>query len=298
MKYIIMKYLFLLLGLILNFGLTAQNRFNYYVVPVEETSFEIISEDLQRDGTIIIGFSDVTVSNFFANKTIYKFHKAFPTAKTEYLKRVFYISLDNNYMDEFEQLKSINKLDHVSLLGEVEFTFTPNDYNYNGKPNSALELINARQAWDITTGSPNVYIGITDSYFELTHEDLQNQIIQNFIYGSAIPDWHGVAVAGCVAAETNNGKGVNENPEFCWVPSTGVNNIQQDVINIFIDENNVLHTLNVKDIPLTIYDVQGRKNQSVFPISDNYQTNVSSLPKGLYIVSNEIKSISFKIVVK
>jgi len=91
---------------------------------------------------------------------------------------------------------------------------------------------------------------------------------------------------------------VNENPEFCWASSTGVNNIQQNLINIFTDEKNILHIVNAKDIPLTIYDVQGQKNQFVFPISDNYQTNISFLPKGLYIVSNKIRNINCKIVIK
>jgi len=91
---------------------------------------------------------------------------------------------------------------------------------------------------------------------------------------------------------------VNENPEFCWVSSTGVSNVQQNLINIFTDGQNILHIINAKDIPFTIYDVLGRKNHSVFPICNNYQTNISFLPKGLYIVSNNAKNINFKIVIK
>ena len=91
---------------------------------------------------------------------------------------------------------------------------------------------------------------------------------------------------------------VNENFRHNWVSTTNINNIQQDLINIFTDENNILHIVNAKDIPLTIYDVQGRKIQSVFSMNDHYQANVSFLPKGLYIVSNQMKNIHFKIVIK
>ena len=91
---------------------------------------------------------------------------------------------------------------------------------------------------------------------------------------------------------------VNENPEYCWASTTIVNTILQNLINIFTDEKNMLHIVNAKDIPLFIYDVQGRRIQSIFPANDNYEINMSFLLKGVYIVSNEIKNINFKIVIK
>ena len=91
---------------------------------------------------------------------------------------------------------------------------------------------------------------------------------------------------------------VNENPEYCWVSSVSADNIQQDLINIFTDEKNILHIVNGKNIPLTIYDVRGQKIQSIFPANDNYQANISFLPKGLYIVSGETDNVNFKIIIK
>ena len=90
---------------------------------------------------------------------------------------------------------------------------------------------------------------------------------------------------------------VNENPEYCWVP-TSTYDIQQTLINIFADENNTLHIVNAKDIPLTMYDIQGRNIKSIFPSDDNYTINISNLPKGLYIVGNETKGIAFKVMVR
>lgn len=73
--------------------------------------------------------------------------------------------------------------------------------------NYALELIEANCAWDISKGSPNISIGIADTDFEITHEDLENQIASiGGPISANLP--HGTWVAGVASAETNNNKGV------------------------------------------------------------------------------------------
>ncbi len=70
-----------------------------------------------------------------------------------------------------------------------------------------LDLINARCAWSITKGNPNIKIAIADTDFELTHEDLENQIIT--IKGPISGGYpHGTHTSGSAAAETNNSKGI------------------------------------------------------------------------------------------
>ncbi len=73
--------------------------------------------------------------------------------------------------------------------------------------NYALELIEANCAWDISKGSSNIFIGIADSDFEITHDDLKNQITS---IGGPISahNSHGTWVAGVASAETNNNTGV------------------------------------------------------------------------------------------
>jgi hypothetical protein len=88
----------------------------------------------------------------------------------------------------------------------------------------------------------------------------------------------------------------NEEP-FCWF-YVGTNDRQEELINIFADENNTLRIMNAKDIPLTMYDIQGRNIKSIIPTEDNYALNISNLPKGLYIVGNETKGITFKVIVR
>ncbi|WP_460612484.1 S8 family peptidase [Hymenobacter seoulensis] len=99
-----------------------------------------------------------------------------------------------------------------------------------------LKNIRAYRAWDVTQGDTSITIGIVDGGTRVTHEDLTSQIqvnrqdpidgidndndgyIDNY-YGWDFADndndpsrdpssVHGILVAGCAAAATNNGKGV------------------------------------------------------------------------------------------
>src|SRR3546814_10406881 len=60
-----------------------------------------------------------------------------------------------------------------------------------------------------STGDSNTIIGITDSYFDLNHEDFIGQYVQ---VGTNVMDKdisHGTYVAGLIAAKTNNKKGIS-----------------------------------------------------------------------------------------
>jgi len=70
-----------------------------------------------------------------------------------------------------------------------------------------LDLIEANCAWSITTGNPNIIIGIADTEFDENHEDFVTRIanIGGPISGGTT---HGTHVAGCAAVNTNNNKGI------------------------------------------------------------------------------------------
>jgi subtilisin family serine protease len=73
--------------------------------------------------------------------------------------------------------------------------------------NDALTLVDARCAWSITTGDPNISIGIADTEFENLHEDLINQVYQ--INGpNSSNHYHGTRVFGVAGAQTNNNLGI------------------------------------------------------------------------------------------
>jgi len=115
---------------------------------------------------------------------------------------------------------------------------TPNDPEYSNQ--WGLAKINAPAAWDVVTGTTDVVIAVVDAGIDLTHPDLSGQLWQNpgEIAGNGIDDdnngyvddihgWnfvnnnadlsddtgHGTAVAGIIAASTNNGIGI---AGMCW----------------------------------------------------------------------------------
>lgn len=94
---------------------------------------------------------------------------------------------------------------------------TPNDPRYSEL--WGMNTINAPDAWDITTGSRQVFVGIIDTGIDYNHPDLagnigrdmDNNIGRDTVAGNNDPmdtDEHGSHVAGTIGAVGNNGTGV------------------------------------------------------------------------------------------
>lgn len=104
---------------------------------------------------------------------------------------------------------------------------TPNDPRYLSNELYGLARIGAPTAWDTTTGSSNIVVGIVDEGVDINHQDLLANIWTNpapgsivgiggdlhgydFVHdtGSIPAEDHGTHVAGIVGAVGNNGIGV------------------------------------------------------------------------------------------
>ena len=156
----------------------------------------------------------VQTNGFYLKERFVPITLSQPKVKLPEMAYVYDIRVESNNIDEFvRELKESGYFEYV-LLHELVSTNCGNPHPplnderiVNGTYSCYhLDLINARCAWSITTGNPNIIIGIVDSDFELTHEDLENQIV--YISGTVSGDPHGTRVASAAAAETNNGKGI------------------------------------------------------------------------------------------
>lgn len=99
----------------------------------------------------------------------------------------------------------------------VKAAVTPNDTYIDEC--WGLNYINAPAAWDISTGSSNVYVAIIDSGIDLTNPDLADNIdtahsgyITTFNTAQD-QNGHGTHVAGIIGAIGNNGMGI---AGVCW----------------------------------------------------------------------------------
>jgi subtilisin family serine protease len=112
-------------------------------------------------------------------------------------------TVENLYADLVNKSKAVRG---VEIAPIYESLVDPNDYSAVFTSDYALDLINARGAWDVTTGSSDVIIGVSDQNFEVTHEELAGKVLFYDATNTATKT-HGTAVAITAAGNTNNGIG-------------------------------------------------------------------------------------------
>ena len=128
-----------------------------------------------------------------------------------------------------EGLSVLSDANLLAQMAEVEWAepdklqtgqlaLTPNDtyYSQQWALNQGNNVdLDAPQAWDITTGDPNVIIVVFDLGIQFDHPDLNLRAGADFTgrnvanggpYNSC--DNHGTEVAGCISAKINNASGV------------------------------------------------------------------------------------------
>lgn len=134
--------------------------------------------------------------------------QALPASKNPVLQEIYEINCECN---EHELLQVLSKLNTIFIEPEIgphyETLYTPNDYNIAFPYDYALEMIGAKEAWDITKGDTSVLISISDAGFDFNHVEFQEKIASissNLSYSNIA---HGTAVALTAAGATDNGFG-------------------------------------------------------------------------------------------
>jgi len=156
----------------------------------------------------------IRANGFYLKEQFISMTLSWPEVKSPRMAYVYDIRVKSDNIDELvRELEKTGCFEEI-VLHEIISACCPNPYPINDAKivngtfnNYAIELINARCAWNITQGNPNIVIAIADMEFEKTHEDLSSQII--YLSGQTSGgNHHGTMVAGAAAAATNNNKGV------------------------------------------------------------------------------------------
>ncbi len=151
--------------------------------------------------------SNTDVQQLIDSYSIYQFELAVPNSRKSKLQNVVEVKCD---CEETDLLIAMSKLKSVFLNPEIgphyETLMLPNDYSIAFSDDYALNLINAQEAWDITTGDSSIVIAISDQNFSVEHEELIGKI---HYYDTTNIDsqYHGTAVAVTAAGNTNNSVG-------------------------------------------------------------------------------------------
>jgi subtilisin family serine protease len=218
---------------LINYNVFSQERQSYYLRIAENTNLGNIQKTVNTDETLTLSTANVAFSSFLNSKNLYEFKQAFPGASTSSLQRVYKITMasteshsDLLQRPEIQDLEILsneqvlfeNPLNTTNENATMSFTTSqsanyPNDYNelvFENLPNTALELMKARFAWKITKGSPGVFVGISDTPVDYSHEDLAGKEAGSILISGTVNsvNGHGTTVASIMAASTNNGKGI------------------------------------------------------------------------------------------
>lgn len=151
--------------------------------------------------------SDEKIQTLIDTYSIDKIQRAVPASRKRALQNLVEITCN---CDEIDLLIAISKLTETFNNPEIGPHYStlelPNDYTVAFTEDYALDLINAKNAWDITHGDSSIIIAISDQNFQINHEELIGKI-HHYDAANTLTNTHGTAVAITAAGNTNNSVG-------------------------------------------------------------------------------------------
>lgn len=131
--------------------------------------------------------NDRNIKNVYKSYGIIEENKTFSNASDEHPSETNNIytlkfSGPRNPIELSKEIKKLKGIEWAEPKFLYETTYTPNDPIYNGSDISKyqhLQIINAAEAWDITTGGEEIIIAIIDTGVDWDHPDLAENIWTN-----------------------------------------------------------------------------------------------------------------------
>lgn len=127
---------------------------------------------------------------------------------------------NSNLFENIEKLKKSGVFEIVEPNFVRYVSISPNDLYYASGQQYAIDKIRLPEAWDVTTGTSQIKIGVLDTGLpiedgSLSHPDLNDP--SRFLFGidevddgNGVKDQygHGTLVSGIIGAKTNNAIGI------------------------------------------------------------------------------------------
>jgi hypothetical protein len=187
----------------------------------EAPKFKKMGEYLEYAG------ANTKEKQFFSRYAILGFNQAFPDSRWEKTLSVFIVrTYDKPFMQDILDAFPDKYYRVEDITDEkIENNLYPNDYGTTSPVTNLgsvasrkdLDYIDAPGAWNITTGSSDIIVGISDTNIDITDPDLSKTVRLPYMV-SQYPNpssynrsndgtWHGTAVAEIAAGTGNNGWG-------------------------------------------------------------------------------------------
>lgn len=247
--------------------------------------------------------ADAILTHTFGKYQLNEFKQLYPSSKRPELLKYFVLEAEG-YQELMKDLKEKHsaKISHVVEYQKPQALCVPNDLGYQIHTGcdsqrdvglSYLKLINAPEAWEITKGDSNVIIGIIDNHLMVDHEDLTGKIFkvydENIRSSFSLKPDHGTMVAGIIASNTDNSKGIASVGFNCRMAKTSTRKndlllMAQDgikVINISQDwgpwneADSILMAELTDDYKVTIVAAAGNTNCTKYTYPASYSNVIS-----------------------
>lgn len=150
--------------------------------------------------------TDAAIQGMITNLNIVSVERALPASKNAELQKVYEVSCNCDEQDLLQAVAKTRVFTKPEVAPRYEALYVPNDFSVTYASDYALNLINAKAAWDITKGDSLITIAITDANYYYSHQELVGKY--NYVGANASTDYtHGTAVAITAAGGTDNGVG-------------------------------------------------------------------------------------------